>query len=135
MDPALQQRLSWLFETLLNVAIEVQRLLGTGMPASTCARCVAHELEQLKLLVQLDVAVPIIYKDFTIDDALRLDMVVDGRVAVRVICEEKVTPLEEAAIHAQLRASGLPMGVLLNFGPASVRGGSRRIMNPAPRVA
>ncbi|MCC6463942.1 MAG: GxxExxY protein [Planctomycetes bacterium] len=135
MDPGLQQRLSWLFETLLNVAMEVQHLLGTGMPAAAYSRCVAHELEQLKLVVQQDLPVPIIYKGLTIEDGLRLDMVVDGRVTVRVICEEKVTPLDDARMHAQLRVTGLPMGVLLNFGPASVRGSSRRVMNPAPRTA
>lgn len=49
----------------------------------------------------------------------RADLVVDGKIIVECKAVEAVTHVHEAQLLNYLRASGLELGFLLNFGPKS----------------
>lgn len=134
MDPALAQRLQWLYDTSLACAERVQHTLGAGMPVPTYQACLKLELEAIPLVVQRDVPVPLVYRGVEITDSITVPLVVDGRLIISCALEPAMTPALDARMHALLRATGLPLGVIANFGVPSIRAGWRRIANPNPRM-
>jgi GxxExxY protein len=134
MDPQRQQQLNWLFEQVFIAADEVHQALGRGLPAATYRSCLAFELEQMGRKVQQELAVPIIFREHRVDEGIKIDLIVDALVAVRVHSIENLTNFYDQEMQTVLRVSGLPLGIVVNFSVPSVRGAMHRIMNPAPRV-
>ncbi len=134
MDPQTQQRLSWLYDQALGCAERVQQALGPGMPDHAYQQCLALELQALPLAVQCDVPVPLVFRGTEVPRAIVVPLVVDGRMVISIATEERIHPLLDARMQALLRATGLPMGVIANFGQPAIRAGWRRIWNPNPRL-
>jgi GxxExxY protein len=133
-DPNRQQRLNWLFQQVFQAADAVHGALGRNMPANTYRQCLVHELEKAAIAVQHNVRVPIIYRELKVEDGVRIELIVDGLVAVSVLSVENLTQFHDHDMQTILRVSGLPLGVVVNFSVPSVRGAMHRIMNPNPRV-
>jgi GxxExxY protein len=78
-------------------------------------------------LVHGDVTESIIGAFFPVG-SFRADLVVDGRVIVESKATERILPIHERQLLHYLEASGLTVGLVLNFGPrASFR---RLILSP-----
>lgn len=134
MDPALAQRLQWLYDASLACAERVQQALGAGMPIHTYQACLKLELEAVPLVVQRDVPVPLVYRGVEIPDSITVPLVVDGRLVISFAMEPNMSATMDSRMHALLRATGLPLGVIANFGVPSIRAGWRRIANPNPSL-
>lgn len=134
MDPALAQRLQWLFDTSLSCAERVQQALGAGMPVNAYQACLKIELEAVPLVVQRDVPVPLVYRGVELADSITVPLVVDGRLIISFALEPSMSAPMDSRMHALLRATGLPLGVIANFGVPSIRAGWRRIANPNPSL-
>lgn len=134
MDPAIAQRLQWLYDTSLACAERVQQALGAGMPIHTYQACLKLELESIPLVVQRDVPVPLVYRGVEIADSITVPLVVDGRLVISFAMEPNMSTTMDTRMHALLRATGLPLGVIANFGVPSIRAGWRRIANPNPSM-
>lgn len=63
------------------------------------------------------------------DEGLRLDLLVDGRVVVEVKSVEKLAPVHSKQVLTYLRLLRLPVGLLINFGGATLKEGLHRIVN------
>lgn len=134
MDPQLKAELDEAYEFVFVAADAVHAALGRGLDPKFYTKCLARELELNGAHVQSAVAVPVLYRDLNVPDALVLPLVVNGVAVVTAYSEAGLTPEHDIRAQAQLRVSGLPMAVVLNFSAPSIRGGMRRIMNPAPRI-
>lgn len=134
MDPQRKVELDQIYEAVFIAADQVYAALGRGLEPELYMQCLSHELTLMKVTVQRNIAVPVLYRDLRIDKGALLPMVVNGLAVVNAHSEPALTAAHDMAIQAQLRVSGLPMGILLGFGTPSIRGGMRRVMNPAPRV-
>jgi len=134
MDPALAQRLQWLYDTSLACAERVQQALGAGMPIQTYQACLKLELEAVPLVVQRDVPVPLVYRGVEIADSITIPLVVDARLVISFAMEPNMSTGMDSRMQALLRATGLPLGVIANFGVPAIRAGWRRIANPNPRT-
>ena len=58
----------------------------------------------------------------------RLDLVVRGCVVVELKAVKLLKRIHEAQVLAYLKASRLPVGLLMNFGGATLKEGFRRII-------
>ena len=121
-----------LTEEIIRFAIEVHRVIGPGLKEEVYEAALAWELKQVGHDVQCQVEVPVIYKGITLEtrrENKRLDMLVDGRVAV----ELKATPVMEPVFKAQcltyVRMLGLKAGLVLNFGRITLKEGLARVIN------
>ncbi|MBK8206525.1 MAG: GxxExxY protein [Planctomycetes bacterium] len=134
MDPQRKLELDQIYEAVFMAADQVHAALGRGLEPELYLQCVTHELGLMKVTVQRNIAVPVLYRELRIEKGTLLPLVVNGLAVVNARSEPSLTAEHDMAIQAQLRVSGLPMGILLGFGTPSIRGGMRRVMNPAPRV-
>lgn len=113
---------------VIGAAIEVNRALGPGMLESVYKRCLRKELEIRGLAYECQVAVPVVYKGEVIQDALRLDLLVERALIVEVKAMERLLPVHGAQLLSYLRLTNARMGLLLNFHVPVLKDGLRRIM-------
>ena len=102
-------------EAIIAAAIEVHRHLGPGMLESAYEECLAIELRSRGFKVERQVVLPLIYKGNPIDNAYRLDMIVNGTVVLELKAIDKVLQVHEAQLTSYLRMSGYTLGLLINF--------------------
>ncbi|MFV0564239.1 MAG: GxxExxY protein [Flavobacteriaceae bacterium] len=65
-----------LTKVIIGKAIEVHRALGPGLLESAYQECLRFELKSEGLKVEKEKALPIIYKDITLDHGYRIDLFV-----------------------------------------------------------
>jgi len=121
-----------LTQEIIRCAIEVHRVIGPGLKEEVYEAALAWELERSEHGVECQVEVPVTYKGVKLNtrrENKRLDMLVDGAVAV----ELKATPVMEPVFKAQcltyVRMLGLKAGLVLNFGRITLKDGIARIVN------
>lgn len=71
---------------------------------------------------------PIRYKDVEIDNAYRLDVVVEGKIVLEVKSVEALTAVHLAQLMTYLKLANLRTGLLLNFNVKILRDGIKRIV-------
>jgi GxxExxY protein len=114
--------------SILDGAIEVHRALGPGLLESAYHACLARELRLRDLRVELEVPVPLVYKDQPVECGFRLDLVVEGTVVVEVKAVERILPLHEAQLLTYLKLFKRRVGLLINFNATPLRSGFRRLV-------
>lgn len=113
---------------IIGCAFKVHTALGPGLLESTYHRCLVHELQKAQLLVESEVALPIVYDGLKIDAAYRVDVRVERRVLVEIKAVETVLRVHEAQLLSYLQLSGIRVGLLLNFNVAHMIDGIMRRM-------
>jgi GxxExxY protein len=115
---------------VISCAIAVHEALGPGLLESVYRDCLAIELRARGLTVELEKRVDIVYRDRTIRNRLRIDILVDGRLVLEVKAVDRIHPVHQAQVITYLKLANLPAGLILNFNAASMRAGIRRVDHP-----
>jgi len=113
---------------ILDGAVEVHRALGPGLLESAYQACLVHELLERGLIVERQVAVPVIYKGIRLDCGYRLDLLVNTDIIVEVKSVEKLLPIHDAQVLSYLRLTGARRALLLNFNELSLKRGVRSFL-------
>ena len=114
---------------LLDAAIEVHRALGPGFLEAIDeeALCIELALRGVPLVRQSSVRVH--YKGRLVGDA-RIDLLVADRLIVELKAVEHIAPIHLAQAMSYLRATKLPLALLINFNaPVLLRGVKRIILS------
>lgn len=122
---------------VVDSAFQVHRELGPGFLESNYEEAFLYELKSkgLSFLNQKNFKIP--YKDIYLNSEFRFDLVVEDRVLVELKAVDKIHPLHQAQIYAYLKASGLPVGFLINFNVALIKDGIGRYVlrnSASPRL-
>lgn len=94
---------------------EVYNGLGPGFREETYKRATLAALARQGIPVQCEWPVEVHFMGEAID-TYRLDIVVDGKVILELKAVDELHPRHPAQLHSYLRASGLRLGLLVNFG-------------------
>ena len=104
-----------LSQNVIGCAIEVHRQLGPGLLESAYRQCLAFELSNAAIPFQMEVPLPIRYKDVLLDCGYRIDLLVSGDLIVEIKSVESLLPIHQAQILTYMRLAKVPIGLLLNF--------------------
>ena len=118
-----------LTESIIGAAIEVHRHLGPGLLESAYEECLCYELSRLGLGFARQVAVPVEYKGLNLDCSYRLDLLVEDSVIVEVKALEQILAVHPAQLLTYLKATGKPVGLLINFNVPILANGVKRVVN------
>ncbi len=116
-------------ERIIEFAIKVHRVLGPGMLESTYEACLVHELRKSGLQVRDQVKLPVVYDGIVLEEAYRLDVIVEELVIVEIKSVEKIHPVHEAQLLSYLKLSDKRIGLLINFNVTLLKEGIKRIAN------
>lgn len=103
----------------------VYNRMGHGFLESVYQRALANTLERTGTRVHREAPMVVEFEGAVVGD-FRADLVVEDSVIVEVKAVERLGNVHEAQLLNYLRASGLPVGLLLNFGPKATY---RRLIN------
>ena len=104
---------------IIAAAFEVSNHLGTGFLEKVYENALKVELEQMGLTVEAQKPVKVLYKEEVVG-LYQTDLLVGGNVIVEVKTTEKITKLYKAQLINYLKATGLKVGLIINFGKTRV---------------
>jgi GxxExxY protein len=109
----------------------VHRALGPGLLESAYLACLIVELRHAGLRVEIEVEVPIVYREVTLDCVYKLDLLIEGLVIIELKAVSQILPVHEAQLMTYLKLTGKPLGLLLNFNVPQMKDGIvRKIYTP-----
>ena len=114
---------------IIGAAIEVHRALGPGMLESTYQQCLARELDLLGIPYTKELPVTLEYKGMQVEQAYRLDFVVNDLIVVELKSVHAIEPVHKAQLLTYLKWSGKRLGLLMNFNVPVLRSGIHRVVN------
>ena len=123
--------------TIIDSAIRIHRDLGPGLLESVCESVLARHLVRRGLQVERQVLVSFDYDGLRFEQALRIDLLVQRQVVVEVKSQERLAPVHARQVLTYLKLMNLPIGLLINFGDATLKSGLKRIIHdcrPTPSL-
>lgn len=105
---------------VIGAAMEVHSNLGPGFLESVYEAAMAIEFNLRNVPYERQKAIPVMYKGEKAKDFL-CDFLVDGKVLVELKALKTITGVEEAQVLNYLKATGLEVGLLINFGEQSLK--------------
>ena len=114
---------------VLDVALRLHRDLGPGLLESVYETVLAGRLLAMGYAVARQRPIGIEFEGMRFDAAFRIDILVDERLLVEIKSIERLTVIHAKQLLTYLRLTKQPVGLLINFGGATLKEGVRRIVN------
>ncbi|MBO7073394.1 MAG: GxxExxY protein [Bacteroidales bacterium] len=108
---------------------DVYKELGPGLLESVYEEALCYELKQRGLKVERQLEVPIRYKGNELKTALRLDVLVEGKVIVELKSVEDMKPVFAKQLLTYLKLMDKRLGILVNFNTDNILTAMKRIAN------
>jgi GxxExxY protein len=125
-SPLDEQTEKYVKETI-DCGYTVHKALGPGFLEPTYRNAFCLELSAQNIPFECERAVTVVYRNRPIATH-RLDLVVRGCIVVELKAVKMLKAVHEAQVLAYLKASHLPVALLMNFGGARLKEGFRRII-------
>jgi GxxExxY protein len=106
-------------EQIIGAAFEVHRELGYGYLEKVYQRAMKVELELRGLLAATELEITVFYKGRNVGE-YRADILVNEVVLVELKVAAAFDPRDEAQLLNELKATGIKVGLLINFGKHKV---------------
>src|SRR5208282_3905704 len=104
-----------LTEIMIGCAMKVHSVLGPGFLESVYAKALAHELRKAGLKVECEKLITVKYEGVIVGD-FSADLLVAEKVMVEEKAVQTLAPAHEVQLVNYLTATGIEIGLLLNFG-------------------
>ncbi|BAV64275.1 GxxExxY protein [Sphingobium cloacae] len=114
---------------VLDVALRIHRELGPGLLESVYEMILAAKLAAMGYAVERQRPVDVEYDGLRFDSAFRIDLLVERRLLVEIKSTERLNAAHAKQLLTYLRLTGQPVGLLVNFGGATLKEGVKRIVN------
>ncbi len=122
-DPAVDA----LAKAAIGAAIEVHSLLGAGFLESVYEQALAIELGLRGIPFQRQHPIALTYKNELVGEA-RLDFLIGGKLILELKAVDAIHPIHHAQVLNYLKATGLQLGLLMNFNVEQMKDGIKRIV-------
>lgn len=114
---------------IIGAALEVHKNLGVGLLENTYEQALAYELNKLGLNIKQQIYLPLQYKKMTINNAYRVDLIVEDKVIVEVKSVMEIKPVFYSQVLTYLKLMNMQLGLLINFNNPLLKNGIHRIVN------
>ena len=106
-------------EQIIGAAFEVHRVLGYGFLEKVYQRAMQVELRSRDLIVESESEIRVAYKGVEVG-LYKADLFVNGCVIVELKVAKTYNSEDEAQLLNELKATGIKVGLLINFGRTMV---------------
>lgn len=114
---------------IIDAAMKIHRELGPGLLESVYEVVLARDVQRRGFRVERQRPVRIEYDGLVFEEGFRADLVVDARVIVELKSVEHLAPVHPKQLLTYLRLMHLEVGLLINFGSATLKEGLHRVVN------
>lgn len=109
---------------IIGLAMKVHRALGPGFLESVYRKALLHELLKAGLRAEEEARVTVLY-DHTPVGEFVADIVVEGKVVIELKAVEALGRIHEVQTVNYLTATGIDVGLLVNFGAKACNSSAR----------
>lgn len=113
---------------VIGLAIEVHRELGPGLLENTYKQCLAYELSQAEINFQIEVELPVRYKNILISCGYRIDLLIENKLIIELKSVDKILPVHKAQLLTYMRLANIKIGLLMNFNEKILKDGIERFV-------
>jgi iron complex transport system substrate-binding protein len=114
---------------VLDAAIGLHRELGPGLLESVYETVLAGQLARMGYHVARQYPVDIEFDGLRFEAAFRIDILVDERLLIEIKSVDQLHASHAKQLLTYLRLTKQPVGLLINFGGATLKEGFRRLVN------
>jgi GxxExxY protein len=104
---------------IIRAFYNVYNELGPGLSELVYQRALAIELQRLGVHFALEVRFPVLFRGVEVGH-YRADLVVADTIIVEIKCAESIARQHVRQSLYYLKASGLSLALILNFGPQAI---------------
>ena len=117
---------------IVDCSLKIHMELGPGLLESVYEAVLARALQKRELRVERQKVIQFEYDGMVFEEGFRIDLLVEDRVIVELKSVEKLAPVHSKQVLTYLRLMNLHVGLLINFGEATLKQGLHRIVNKLP---
>jgi GxxExxY protein len=114
---------------VIGLAMRVHSALGPGLFETVYEIVLVGKLAAAGYIVQRQVPVDIEFEGTQFSNAFRIDILVDDRLIIEVKSIAALQPVHTKQLLTYLRLRNLHVGLILNFGGATMSEGIARVVN------
>ncbi|WP_448664149.1 GxxExxY protein [Sphingomonas sp. CJ20] len=114
---------------VVDVAIRLHRELGPGLLESVYEMVLAGRLSQMGYAVSRQRPIDIEFDGLRFEGAFKIDLLVEEQLVIEIKSVDRLTGVHAKQLLTYLRLTGLPVGLLINFGGETLKEGLRRLVN------
>ena len=122
-------RIEEIATTTIDCGFKLHKDLGPGLLESVYEVLLAEALREQGLFVERQVSAPVRYKGVVVDNAFRIDLMIERQLVVELKSTERHSALYPKQLLTYLRLLDLPLGLLMNFGQETFKQGIQRVVN------
>ena len=119
---------SELTREVISSAIKVHSILGPGLLENVYEEALCHEFKIRNIPFERQKEIKLSYKGHSMG-LHRLDLVVNDKVILELKAVNELNKIYEAQIISYLKATGLQVGLLINFNAVKLKEGIKRFIN------
>lgn len=123
-----KEHIEWLGKQIVDIAFQLHKTLGPGLLEKVYENCFCYELNKRGIPFITQKKISIIYDNIEMEDALRLDILIDGKVIVELKAQENYHIVWEAQLLSYLRLSNKHLGYIINFTVPLIKDGIKRMI-------
>jgi GxxExxY protein len=121
------KRIDELVHAVIGAAIEVHRQLGPGFLEGVYEEALCVELTNKKIFFERQKEISVLYKGRHIGKH-RIDLLVEYLLIVELKTVETLADIHKAQVISYLKATGLSLGLLINFNVPVLKNGIQRVI-------
>ena len=114
---------------VFELGMKIHRKLGAGLFESVYEECLFYELKKAGLKVEKQKTLPIVYEELKIENAFRLDLIVEDKLILEIKTVEFISDVYKAQLLTYLKMTNCKLGLILNFRTVVFKDGVKRVVN------
>ena len=118
-----------LSKIVFEIGLKIHKNLGPGLFENVYEECLFYELKKAGLKVEKQKLLPIKYEELTIENAYRLDMIVEDKLILEIKTVDYINSSHKAQLLTYLKMTDCRLGLLINFQSDLFKNGVTRIVN------
>lgn len=122
----LEGELNGLIETVIGCSYQVMNELGTGFLESVYEKALQVALDQVGIRAERQVPITVRFRKAVVGEFFA-DLLIGNKLVVELKTVDQLAPEHQAQVINYLNATGIPAGLLINFGNRRVE--VKRLVN------
>ena len=118
-----------LSKIVFDLGLKIHKKFGAGLFESVYEECLFYELKKTGLKVEKQKTLPIIYEELRIENAFRIDILVENKLILEIKTVDFINDVHKAQLLTYLKMTNCKLGLFLNFRTDIFKDGVKRVVN------
>ncbi len=118
-----------LSKIVFDLGLKIHKKLGPGLFETVYEECLFYELQKHNLKVEKQIVLPIVYEELKINNAFRIDIIIEDKLILEIKAAEFINPSHKAQLLTYLKMTNCKLGLLINFNEETFKSGVTRVIN------